>query len=125
MAGMMPPLGGKKKPMLAIGVEIGRPKGGPPPLDTPGKKLAPVAEESPAHEATESPEEEQGEDYGTKLLSDMTRPLTEAGLSDDEAKSLLADIFDAVSNCLRGEQSPVAEHDAGGMGMEGGEGYGR
>lgn len=46
-------------------------------------------------------------DYATRLLSDMTAPLIAAGLDDAGAKELLASIFSAMADCLRGGTSGV------------------
>jgi hypothetical protein len=115
---MFPP---KKKP--AIGVMIGSagdspmpPKykgagaddgSGAPPAAAPKPKLE-IGIGGPP-EAGESPADESGEEYGAKLISDMTTPLIAAGLDDMSAKHTLASIFDAMAKCLRGE----GEGDAG------------
>lgn len=98
----------KKKPGIDVTVAVGKPKAGPPPLDTPGKRPAPPMEE----EASEAPAEESGEDYSATLASDIIAPLVDLGIDDDTAKSVMADCFERAAKCLRGKQ---AEADAGEM----------
>lgn len=110
----------KKKPGLDIA--IGKPKGGldaPDPVDAPKMPKMPDPEE-----AAESPDEESSEEYGAKLISDMTAPLISLGLDEATAKSTLGEMFAAAAKCLSGESDPT-EHDAGGMDLEGDAGYGR
>lgn len=110
-----------KKPALAVKIGIGAPKGedlgAPESLDKPSML---------AHEDAESPEEEESEESGADLLTSMTKPLVDAGLSDDDARSMLADVLDAACKALRGgkESAEPAAEEA--MEPEGGESpYGR
>jgi hypothetical protein len=86
--------------------------------------VAPPAMGNPAHEAAETPGQESGEEYGAKLIGDMTEPLLAAGMPPEHAKTTLASIFDAMAKCLRGEESSDAgsEADDSSMGMGGGGG---
>jgi hypothetical protein len=106
----------KKKPAIGVMIGLG-PKGdsrdGPPMPpkykagggDSAGDMPmgAPKPKDPMAHEAAESPAMEGGEEYGAKLLSDMTAPLIQAGMPEEHAKTTLAGIFDAMAKCLRGE----------------------
>lgn len=117
---MAPPFGGKKKPAVTVAIGVGKPKGPGPDLGAPdpleGKPDA-------AEEAAESPDEEKSEEGGGDLLGAMTKPLVDAGLSDEDAKSMLSSIFDALCAKLKGG----SEHEEPPMdgGMPGGSPYGR
>jgi|ERR1051326_5181299 hypothetical protein len=91
----------EKKPGLMIAVGV--PKE-PPRMGAPGSKREPPPP-APDDEAAEPPAEEAGEDYGARLLSDLSKPLTDLGMGDEEARSTLADIFTAAARCLRGSNS--------------------
>ena len=91
-------------------------KGGMPPTD---ESDSGDTEESPAHEATETPEEEQGEDYGAKLVADIDAVAKRYGADQQTGRELFADMLTAVAKCLKGE-------DSGDQQAEGGnEGYGQ
>jgi hypothetical protein len=96
-------------------------KGGPPPLDTPGKRaMAPTAE----HEASETPEYETREETGANLIEEMLKPIVDAGADEDHAKAILAEMFAAAAKCLRGEGETGVEDR--GLGAKPGEGeYGQ
>jgi hypothetical protein len=107
---------GKKKPGVTVAIGIGKPKvgdlGTPDPLE---KALGSAKGPSAAHEAAETPEYEEQEETGAGMIDAMTQPLVDAGLSGEDAKSLLADIFDAVCKSLRGGKEsaePPAEEAA-------------
>ncbi len=71
-------------------------------------------------EEAESPAEEGDEQYGEKLISDMTAPLISAGMDAATAKSTLADMFRAAANCLSGEgEGDSSEGAAVGGGLPG------
>jgi hypothetical protein len=74
-------------------------------------------ERNVAPEGAEIPEAQEG--MGD-MMSDMMAPLRDLGVSDADARSVLAKMFSAMAKCMGGG-SPVAEHDAGGMEFEGGE----
>lgn len=96
-------------------IAIGKP-GGPPPRykgseeeKAPEPKAAspePAAAPKPAVPAPQ-PRPEAAEDYGEKLLSDMTAPLIQAGLEEGDAKEMLAQIFEATAACLRRGSEPT------------------
>lgn len=88
----------EKKPGLMIAVGV--PKE-PPRMGAPGSRRDPPP--APEDEAAEPPAEEAGEsDYSARFLSDMMQPLVDAGMSDDDARSTLADMLSAAAKCLRG-----------------------
>lgn len=82
-----PPPFGKKKPGLDVAIDIGKDK----------------APADPMGEAGESAADEGAEEYGDKLIGDMTKPLLDAGMDPDTAKHTLAGIFEAMGKCLRGD----------------------
>lgn len=91
-----------------------------------GKKAAPdVPDESEppipdaAEEADETPAYESSEDYGAKLMADIESAGMTHGLDPAASRAFAADLFDSVAKRLRGDV--IAEHDAGGMEMEGAE----
>ncbi len=110
-----------KKPGVDVAIMVGKPKtGGPPPLDTPGKKpspfgasAAPTDEESPAHEATESPAEEGAEDYGAKLTADIDNVFSEVGIDPTEGRQIASRLFSAVAKCLSGGSSGEGDQGLG------------
>lgn len=113
---MFPP---KKKPGLAVGIMIGKPKPGSD-LDSPDPVEGKAA---PAHEAAEPPAHEQQEEYGAKLVQDIESAGEKYGLDAETSHAVAADFFDAVAKCLRGgsgESAPAGQDtDSGGMGMGG------
>lgn len=146
---MFPP---KKKKGIGIGIAIptGKPKGddelsAPGPLE--GKTGPPGAEEDtpetdPAEEVPsktkpddyvsretpdESADEEQDEEYSGDLLTDATKPLIDLGLTEEDAKATLAQIFKAVGKCLeRGSSGDDAGDPMAAAALpSGGPGYGR
>ena len=115
----------KKKPGIDVMIAVGKPKGGPPPLDTPGKK--PMM--SMRNDAQETPEDEQQEDAG------VIKPRPEAVGYHTEAEncgaceymkgdqcSFLKMPVSAGDHCSQFEakaQDEEVEHDAGGQDFEG------
>jgi hypothetical protein len=111
-----------KKSGLDVMVAVGKPKGdpksdlsGPDPLD------------GPDEESSETPEEEQTEETGGDLLTDMLKPLVDLGASEQEAKSALASIFKSAAACLAGgkEEAPEGQPPAMPPAAAGPESYGR
>lgn len=85
------------KPGVTVAIGGGKPKG-----DDLGAPDDPFGKKPDAHEAAETPEYEEQEETGADLLSAMTKPMIDAGLSDDDARTLLADVLDAACDSLRG-----------------------
>ncbi len=109
---MFPP---KKKPMPKPGLKIDIMAAKKPPVDD-LESPDPVegkAAPDPDDEAAESPEDEGGEDYGAKFLSDMTAPLIAAGLDAGAAKKTLAAQLRAGADCLDGGEGEDSGLDGG------------
>ncbi len=94
-------------------IAVGKPKGNPPELGVPGKQQQKPSfgKPAPAHEAAESPDVEQSEEYGAKLLGDMISPLTAMGVPEEEAKTTLASIFRAAAACLEAKEEAAEPAD--------------
>lgn len=88
------------------GVVIALGLGKPPALDTPGKKPGGFGGVGPApeHEAQETPEYESREESGSSVITEAMQPLIDAGASEEDAKGLLGDIFEAIARSLRGSE---------------------
>ena len=85
--------------MIAIGMK-------PPALKAPGSKYGdddPMP--SAQHEAAESPEYEQGEDYGAKLVKDIEAAGAKFGADPETARAACAEFLSAIANCLKGEST--------------------
>lgn len=103
------------KPKGGVGVMIalGKPgMGTPPRYKTPGSDAGPPPkpkaaaldiEESPAHEAGETPDVEAGEDYGAKLTADIDSVFADAGIDKDQGRQIASKLFSAVAKCLSGD----------------------
>ncbi len=110
-----PPTKPKKKPMPAM-----PPAKAKPPMDdlespdpVEGKPAMPPADD----EAAETPEESGNEEYGAKMLGDMLKPLTDAGLESADAKTLLGKILRGAADCLSGGEGENAGLDGGSPAM--------
>jgi hypothetical protein len=107
-----PPFGAReKKPGIAIAIGVGKPKGGP----------------SPEEEANESPDEENQEEYGKKLIDDIVQAGASVGIHDPKhAKMAAAAFMRAIAECLEQEDGSSGEPAEEGTGEEmtgGEEGY--
>lgn len=100
-----------KKPGIGLMIALGKPGAtAPPRYKTPGNDMAspkppisPDAEESPAHEATETPDMEAGEDYGSKLTADIDSVFADAGIDKNQGRQMASKLFSAVAKCLSGD----------------------
>lgn len=95
----------KKKPAFSKTPEFGKfdkPKPSLDDLESPDPVEGKPAPD-PAEEEAEPAAEEGDEQYGAKLITDMTAPLLAAGMDAATAKSTLADMFRAMADCLSGE----------------------
>lgn len=141
----------KKKPGLTVAIGIGKPKGdlsGPGPLEKPPGGAAPKPKpygggapkpptpppsedpademgEGAADESGESPQDEQNEEYGEKLISDMSAPLAAAGVAPEHVKPVLSALFRAIADCIDkedqgGDQGPEGADMGGAPPMAGG-----
>ena len=93
----LPPMigGDGKKPGLDVMVAVGRPKPGLGDGATPDGAMT-------DHEASESPQEEQNEGYGEKLIPMLAAVGQKYGADEATSKALAADFLDALAKCLRG-----------------------
>lgn len=118
---MLPPK--KNGLVVAIGMK-------PPALKTPGSKYGDEPQpDQPqaAHESAETPQEEQGEDYGAKILADIDSVGKEFGADSETARAACAKFLSAIAKCLSGESGgdDQQQPEAGGEQFGGGdEGYG-
>lgn len=113
---MFPKKSPPKKPGLDVAVMVGKP-GAKSDLDSP----VPVDGPKKAHEADESPAEEANEDYGAKLVADIEAVGEQHGMDAAASRAAAGAFFRAAAECLiRDAGDGMAEHDAGGMEMEGG-----
>ena len=71
----------------------------------------------PMHEEEETPEAEESEDYGAKLVADLEAAGEEHGLDAQQSRAVAASFFGAMARCLGGEQEP-AERDMGAVDLE-------
>lgn len=108
----------KKKPGLGVMVAEGKDAAPPPRYKSAPDKLE-LAPETPAPLPEPKAAPEIG-DYGDKLLSDATAPLVALGLAEDEAKAVLAGVFDSMAKCLRGDSEPLAAPEPAGDDTGGG-----
>lgn len=113
-----------KKPGLTVAIGVEKPKSdlsGPGPLEKPKagppkpskpyggspKPPTPPPSEDPmdemgegAPEGDETPAEENNEEYGEKLISDMSAPLAAAGVAPEHVKPVLSALFRAIADCI-------------------------
>lgn len=89
-------------------IALGKPGAtAPPRYKSPGNDAGPpkppAAEESPTHEATETPDMETGEDYGAKLTADIDSVFADAGIDKSQGREIASKLFSAVAKCLGGD----------------------
>lgn len=80
------------------------------------ESIAPPQYKATSDPSPQPPEEPKAPSGEADLLTDAIAPLVAAGLGEDEAKTVLADIFDALGKCLRGgEPAGEGADDIGGV----------
>ena len=119
-----------KKPGLDVMIAVGKKPGGDLGSPSPVEGMMPrhMADAKPGkppdtqHEAAESPEYEQNEEYGAKLIQDLESAGEQYGLDAKTTHEVAAAFFEAMANCLRGdsggdeesgEAAPDDEYGAG------------
>lgn len=113
---------------MGVMIAFGKPKGGPPPLDSPGKKYDdsrdayPGKPNGPAHESAEMPEHEAAEENGGSMLTELDSLSDQYGLDASSGRAFVKAALAAMAKFMGGEEErqPV-DHDAGGENFEGAE----
>lgn len=105
----------KMPPLLAV--KVGPPKEGGDPTGS-DDSAAPPEKPAMAPDHAAPPDMGAADDYGAKLTADIDSVFEGAGIDKAQGRQIAAQLFSAVAKCLGGDNEP-AEHDAGGMDLEG------
>lgn len=113
MPKMRPGMPGGKRPGLDLMIAVG--KGGkrpgmPPPGDD--ELGEPDSLDPQDDEASESPEEESAEEYGSGLIEGIVKAGESRGMDPEESKGFASDIFRALADACGGMQNEEGGEEA-------------